>query len=52
MRYISLAALTVGMMAVCEVQAATVKDIQISGLQRVEPETVSAYLEIEEGCIY
>jgi len=49
MRYISLAALTVGMMAVCEVQAATVKDIQISGLQRVEPETVSAYLEIEEG---
>lgn len=49
MRYVSLAALSVGMMAVCEVQAAEVKDIRINGLQRVEPETVSAYLEIETG---
>ena len=49
MKYVSLAALSVGMMAVCEAQAATVKDIQITGLQRVEPETVEAYLEIEKG---
>ena len=49
MRYVSLAALAVGMMTVCEAQAAAVKDIQINGLERVEPETVSAYLEIEPG---
>ena len=49
MRYISLLALSVGMAAVCEVQAAEVKNIQITGLQRVEPETVRAYLDIESG---
>ena len=49
MRYVSLAALAIGMMTVCEAQAAAVKDIQINGLERVEPETVSAYLEIEPG---
>ena len=49
MKYVSLAALATGMMAVCEAQAATVKDIQVTGLQRVEPETVEAYLEIEKG---
>ena len=49
MKKISLAALSVSMMAVCEAGAAEVKDIQINGLQRVEPETVSAYLEIESG---
>ncbi|MBQ8465031.1 MAG: outer membrane protein assembly factor BamA [Alphaproteobacteria bacterium] len=49
MRYISLAALSIGMMTVCEVQASTVKDVQINGLERVEPETVQAYLEIEKG---
>ncbi len=49
MRYVSLAALGIGMMTVCEAQAAAVKDIQINGLERVEPETVSAYLEIEPG---
>ena len=49
MRYVSLAALSIGMMAVCEAQATTVKDIQINGLERVEPETVQAYLDIERG---
>jgi len=49
MKKISLVALSVSMMAVCEAGAAEVKDIQINGLQRVEPETVSAYLEIEAG---
>lgn len=49
MRNVSLAALLVGVMTVCEAQAATVKEVQINGLQRVEPETVTAYLEIEKG---
>ena len=49
MKYINAAALTVGVLTVCEAQAAVVKDVQIHGLQRVEPETVVAYLEIESG---
>lgn len=49
MKYVSLAALTVGMMTVCQAQAAVVSEIQINGLQRVEPETVTAYLEIQNG---
>lgn len=49
MKYINAAALTVGVLMVCEAQAAVVKDVQIHGLQRVEPETVAAYLEIESG---
>ena len=49
MKYVSLAALTIGMMTVCEAQAATVKNVQINGLQRVEKETVEAYLEIKPG---
>ena len=49
MRNVSLMALAVGMMTIYEAQAAAVKDIQINGLQRVEPETVAAYLDIEKG---
>ena len=49
MKHISLAALGIGIMSVCEVQAATVDNIQISGIQRVEKETVEAYLEIVPG---
>ena len=49
MRNISLAALSVGMLAVCEAHATEIKDIQINGLQRVESETVHAYLEIGTG---
>lgn len=49
MKYVSLLALSVGMVAVCDVQAAVVKNVQITGLQRVEPETIHAYLDIESG---
>lgn len=49
MKYVSLTALAVGMLSVCEAHAAVVNDVQINGLQRVEPETVTAYLEIEKG---
>ena len=49
MKYVSLTALAVGMLSVCEAHATVVNDVQINGLQRVEPETVTAYLEIEKG---
>ncbi len=49
MKYINLLALSTALVSVCEAQAAEVKDINITGLQRVEQETVLAYLDIERG---
>ena len=49
MKYINLLALSTALVSVCEAQAAEVKNINITGLQRVEQETVLAYLDIERG---
>ncbi len=47
MKNISLPVLAFGAVLACDAQAATyIKDVQINGLQRVEPETVTAYLDI------